>query len=82
MCRMLPVNNFESIEDIFQLNKDFTKNYNEEKDERYFLEFDVQYPENLQNLHSDLPFLPERMNIEKIEKLVNPLSGNDAIWRH
>ena len=71
MCRMLPVNNFESIEDIFQLNKDFTKNYNEEKDERYFLEFDVQYPENLQNLHSDLPFLPERMNIEKIEKLVN-----------
>ena len=71
MWRMLPVNNFESIEDIFQLNKDFTKNYNEEKDERYFLEFDVQYPENLQNLHSDLPFLPERMNIEKIEKLVN-----------
>ena len=71
MCRMLPVNNFESIEDIFQLNKDFTKNYNEEKDERYFLEFDVQYPENLHNLHSDLPFLPERMNIEKIEKLVN-----------
>ena len=71
MCRMLPVNNFESIEDIFQLNKDFTKNYNEEKDERYFLEFDIQYPENLQNLHSDLPFLPERMNIEKIEKLVN-----------
>ena len=71
MCRMLPVNNFESIEDIFQLNKDFTKNYNEEKDERYFLEFDAQYPENLQNLHSDLPFLSERMNIEKIEKLVN-----------
>ena len=66
MCRMLLVNNFESIEDIFQLNKDFTKNYNEEKDERYFLEFDVQYPENLHNLHSDLPFLPERMNIEKI----------------
>ena len=71
MCRMLPVNNFESIEDIFQLNKDFTKNYNEEKDERYFLEFDVQYLENLHNLHSDLPFLPERMNIKKTEKLVN-----------
>ena len=71
MWRMLPVNNFGSIEDTSQLNKDFIKNYNEEKDEGYFLEFDVQYPENLLNLHNDLPFLPERMNIENVEKLVN-----------
>ena len=31
---------------------------------------DVQYPGNLHNLHYDLPFLPERMKIEKFEKLV------------
>ena len=24
----------------------------------YFLEIDVEYPKNLHNLHSDLPFLP------------------------
>ena len=52
-----------------QFNKDFI-NYNEESDERYSLEVDVQYPEKLLELHNDVPFLPERMNIEKVEKLV------------
>ena len=41
----------------------------EESNEGYFFEVDVQYPENLHNLHNDLPFLPERMKIEKVEKL-------------
>ena len=35
-----------------------------------FLEFDVQYLEKLHELHNDLPFLPERMKIEKVEKFV------------
>ena len=52
-----------------QFNKDFI-NYNEESDGRYSLEVDVQYPEKLLELHNDVPFLPERMNIEKVEKLV------------
>ena len=30
---------------------------------------DVQYPENLHNLHSDPPFLPKRKKIKKCEKL-------------
>ena len=29
--------------DTFPFNQDFIKNYNEESDEGYFLEFDVQY---------------------------------------
>ena len=53
-----------------QFNEDFIKNYNEESHEGYFLEVDVQYLEKLHELHNDLPFLPERMKIEKIEKLV------------
>ena len=65
-----PVNNFEWLKDTSQLNKDFIKNYNEESDEGYFLEFDVQYLEKLHELHNDLPFLPERMKIEKVGKLV------------
>ena len=43
---------------------------NEESDKGYFLEVDVQYPEKLHDLHNDLPFLPERLRIEKVEKLV------------
>ena len=70
MSQKLPVNNFEWIEDTSQFNKDFIKNYNEESDEGYFLEIDVQYPEKLHELHNELPFLLERMKLEKVEKLV------------
>ena len=45
----------------------------EESDEGYFLEVDVQYPEKFHKLHNDLPFLPERMKIVKVEKLVTNL---------
>ena len=41
MSQKLPVNNFEWIEDASRFNKDFIKNYNEESDEEYFLEFDA-----------------------------------------
>ena len=65
MLQKLPVNNFEWIEDASQFNEDFIKNFNKESDEGYFLEVDVQYPEELYELHNDLPFLPERMKNEK-----------------
>ena len=42
---MLPVNNFEWVKDTSQFNEDFIRNYNEERDEGYFLEVDVQYLE-------------------------------------
>ena len=58
------------MNDTSQINEDFVKNYNEEIDERYFLEVDVQYLEKLHEIHYDLPFLPERMKIKKVEKLL------------
>ena len=70
MSQKLPVTKFEWIEDTFQFNEDFIKNYNEDSDEGYFLEVDVQYPEKLHEFHNDLPFLPERMKLQKVEKLV------------
>ena len=70
MSQKLPVNNFEWIKDTSQFNEDFIKSYNEESDKGYFLEVDVQYIEKLHELHDDLSFLPERMEIEKVEKLV------------
>ena len=66
-------NNSEWIENTSQFNENFIKNYNEESDEGYFLEVDVQYPEKLHETHNDLPFLLERMKIEKVEKLVTNL---------
>ena len=73
MSETLPVNRFEWIEDTSQFNEDFMKNYNEEIDEGYFLEVDVQYSEKLHEIHSDLPFLAERIKFEKVEKLVTNL---------
>ena len=37
------------------------------------LEVDVQYLEKVHELHNDLPFLPERIKIEKAKKLVHNL---------
>ena len=67
---MFPVNKFERITDTSQFNEDSVKSYNEESDEEYFLEVDVQYLEKLYELHNHLPFLPQIMKIEKVEKLV------------
>ena len=73
MLQKLPVNKFEWIEDTSQFNENFLQKYSEESDEGYFLEVDVQYSKNLHKLLNDLPFLPERMKIEKVGKLVTNL---------
>ena len=70
MSQKLLVNNFEWIKDTSQFNEDLIKNYNEESDEGYFLEVYIQYLEKLYELHNDLLFLPERMKIERVERLV------------
>ena len=60
------------------------KNYDEEKDEGYFLELDVQYTEKLHEFHNfhDLPFLPERKKIEKFEKFLANLHDKTEYVTH
>ena len=70
MSLKLPVNKFKWIEDISQFNEDFIKNYNGESNEGYFLEVDAQYPDKLHKRCNNLPFLPERMKLEIVKKLV------------
>ena len=64
------VNGFNWIEKTFRFNKDCKKIYNEESDDGYFLKVDVQCHEKLHDLHNNLALLTERMNIQKVEKLV------------
>ena len=70
MRQKLPVNDFKWIEDTSEINEEFVKNYDENNDKGYILEVDVKYPKKLHDLHSDLPFLPRRLKIDKSEKLV------------
>ena len=70
MLQKLPLNKLEWIENTSQFNEDFIKNYNEETDEGCSLKVDLQYREKLRTLHNDLPFLPERMKLEKPEKVL------------
>ena len=48
----------------------FIKNYDEDSDKGYILEVHVEYLEYLHDLHSDLPFLPERIKLNKCNKLL------------
>ena len=68
----LPIGNFEWIEkdDKSKFDEKFINDYDENSDKGYILELDVEYPNNLHKLHSDLPFLPERMKTNKCTKLV------------
>ena len=69
MSQKLLVNGFKWVERsrLSRFNERFIKSYNENSDRGYFLEVDVEYPENLFNFHEDLPFLPEKKkNVENL----------------
>ena len=79
MSKKLPVNGFKWTDNNETaapvINEDFIKNYDENNDKGYIFEVYVKYRKRLHDLHSDLPFLSERMGINKCKKLVcNPFN--------
>ena len=69
MSKKLRVNGFKWT-DNDKTNEEFIKSYNENNKIGYIFEVDVKYLKRLHELHIDLPFLPERMEINKCNKLV------------
>ena len=84
MSKKLPVNGFKWLDSnkINKINEAFIKKYNENENKGYILEVDVKYPKRLHELHSDLPFLSERMKIDKCNKLVCNLSNKKKHVTH
>ena len=82
MSQKLPKNDFKRINDVTEIDEKFIKNYNEDSDKGYILEADVKYPKKLHDLHSDLPFLPKRMKIDKCKKLVRNLRNKKKYVVH
>ena len=61
MSQQLPVNGFVWVEQLSEFHEHFIKHYDENNDKGHILEADAEYPKNVFNLHSDLPFqLKER----------------------
>ena len=66
ISQILPVNGCKWEDDLSRFNKRFIKSYNENSNREYFLEVDVEYPKKVFSSHKDLPFLPERIQLEKV----------------
>ena len=66
------------MKNLSKIDEDFIKNYDENSEKGYVLEVDVEYPKKLHDLHSDLPFLPEKLKIDKCKKLVYNLYDNHS----
>ena len=84
MSQKLSVNGFKWVEKkrLSEFNEDFIKNYYENCDEGYFLEADVEYSKALFNSHKDIPFLPERKKVEKVEQLICSLEDKEKYVIH
>ena len=85
MSKKLTVNGFkwlDTSETSNKINEDFIKNYDENNGKGYILEVDVKYPKRLHKLHSDLPFLSERMEVNKCKKLVCNLFNKKKYVAH
>ena len=70
MPQKFPVNIFKWKQNILKFNEEFIRNYDEDSDKGYILEVYVEYPKDLNDLHNDLPYLPEKIKINKCNKLV------------
>ena len=82
MSKKLPVDGFKWVDDLSMFTEDFIKSYDEESDVGYLLVVDIEYPKTLHMLHSDLPFLPEKMKINKCAKLVCNLNDKENYSVH
>ena len=70
MCEKLPVKGFKWMDDISIISEEFVKSYDKKSSKGYILKADVDYPNELQDLHRDFPFLPERLVVNNTEKLI------------
>ena len=82
MSQKLPVNGFKWAKKLSKFNETFIRNYDENRDQGYFLEVDVEYPKELFDLHKDLPFLPESKKVNKVEKLICSVEDKEKNVMH
>ena len=70
MSNKLLLEGFKWETDLSIFTNHFVKNYDEKSDIGYLFYADIAYPKDLYELHKDLPFLPDRMKVNKVNKIV------------
>ena len=82
MSKKLPIRNFKWLDkdDISKFNDELIKKYDENSDIGYIFEVDVEYLKHIRMLHSDLPFLPERMKINKSTRLICSVQDKKKLY--
>ena len=68
--KKLLIDSFKWEEDLTMFTPDFIKKYNENSDSGYLFHVDIEYPHTLRDKHSDVPCLPDRMLVNKVNKLM------------
>ena len=81
MIQKLPIGGFKWIENVDRFTEDEIDRLVRTDQKGYLLEVDLKYPRNLHDEHNDLPFLCEKMKINKVEKLVPNLYDKKQICR-
>ena len=64
MNQYLPYANFELVKNIDKI-KQKLMNIKSNSSTGYILEVDLEYPQELNDIHNDYPFAPEKNNIQK-----------------
>ena len=82
MSQKLLIDGFKRKKYILKFNEEFIKIFDEDGNKGYILEVDVEYPNELDDLDNDLPFLPEIMTINKCYKLVCNLYDKQDYFVH
>ena len=64
MRQYLPINNFKWFKNIDKTEQKFIRSKNNSST-GYVLEVDLEYPQELHDIHNDYPLAPEKVNIPK-----------------
>ena len=79
VCGKLPVDGFKWRIWLFRFDEEFIQRHEKDSDKGYILKDNAEYLQELQNLNSDLSFLPEKTKIKICEMLVSNLYDKKKI---
>ena len=79
MTQKLPTHGFKWVKDPMQIDSNFVLNYTDGED-GYVLEVDAEYPNELHRDHNELPFMPDRMKLGKVENWYVTYTTRISMW--